>query len=198
MDATWLGFRIRQARERRGLSQEDLAAAVSKDQRAISEYEAGNRKLAVTGSQKPFAVLSTPADELDAQFSSDSRWIAFTSDESGRDEVYVQAAAYEESGPARTVRKWQVSTMGGGQPKWRADGKEIFYRSAAGALTSVAVRRAASELVFGTPRALFPLSGTPQFRGTSTYESTGDGQRFVILSPIGTADDLSITIVTSW
>ena len=118
----------------------------------------------LTGPEKPFAVLSTSADELDAQFSSDSRWIAFTSNESGRDEVYVQAAAYEEGSPAVPVRKWQVSTMGGGQAKWRADGKEIFYRSAAGALTSVVIRTAGSGLVFTTPRALFPLPGTPQFR----------------------------------
>ena len=96
------------------------------------------------------------------------------------------------------VRKWQVSTMGGGQAKWRADGKELFYRSAAGALTSVVVRTAGSGLVFTTPRALFPLPGTPQFRATYTYDSTADGQRFVILSPVQSDDDHSITIVTTW
>ena len=128
----------------------------------VGEFTSTNRldvwMWPLTGSQKPFALLSTPADELDAQFSSDCQWIAFTSDESGRDEVYVQAAAYEPAGPAPTVRKWQVSTMGGGQPRWRADGKEIFYRSAAGALTSVVVRTIGSGLSFATPQALFPLS----------------------------------------
>ena len=60
MDAVVLGLRIRQARERRGMSQEDLASAVSKDQRAISEYEAGKRKLAVTDLPNFATVLEVP------------------------------------------------------------------------------------------------------------------------------------------
>jgi transcriptional regulator with XRE-family HTH domain len=60
LDAKWLGFRIRQARERRGLSQEELASAVTKDQRAISEYENGRRKLAVTDLPVFAAVLGVP------------------------------------------------------------------------------------------------------------------------------------------
>lgn len=60
MDAKWLGFRIRQARERRGLSQEELAVAVTKDQRAISEYENGKRKLAVTDLPVFATVLEVP------------------------------------------------------------------------------------------------------------------------------------------
>jgi transcriptional regulator with XRE-family HTH domain len=60
LDAKWLGFRIRQARERRGLSQEELAVAVTKDQRAISEYENGKRKLAVTDLPVFATVLEVP------------------------------------------------------------------------------------------------------------------------------------------
>jgi transcriptional regulator with XRE-family HTH domain len=60
LDASWLGLRIRQAREHRGLSQEDLAAAISKDQRAISEYENGKRKLAVTDLPLIATVLEVP------------------------------------------------------------------------------------------------------------------------------------------
>ncbi|HYO80123.1 MAG TPA: hypothetical protein VES20_01875, partial [Bryobacteraceae bacterium] len=169
----------------------------------VGEYTSNSRLdvwiWPLTGSEKPHPLLATPADELEAQFSNDSRWIAFTSDESGRDEVYVQSAVYGNAQRAQTqtVHKRQVSTAGGGQPKWRADGKQIFYRSAAGVLTSVDIRTTASGLVFGTPQPLFPLPGTPQFRGTYTYDSSADGQRFVILSPIGSGD-ASITILTSW
>ena len=60
LDLALLGLRIREARERRGMSQEDLAAAVSKDQRAISEYEAGKRKLAVTDLPRFATVLDAP------------------------------------------------------------------------------------------------------------------------------------------
>lgn len=71
MNPKWLGLRIRQARELRGMSQEDLAAAVSKDQRAISEYENGKRKLAVTDLPAFATVLEVPVlyffeDEVDA------------------------------------------------------------------------------------------------------------------------------------
>src|SRR5262249_45410958 len=90
----------------------------------------------LTGAQKPFPFLHTAADELEGQFSPDGRWIAYTSDETGRDEVYVNKTV--ESG--RSGRKWLVSGAGGAQPRWRRDGTELFYRSGGGVLTSVGVR----------------------------------------------------------
>src|SRR5207245_2782644 len=81
--------------------------------------------LAPTGGQasadnKPITYLQTPFVESEARFSPDGKWMAYTSNESGRNQVYVQAI------PAGSG-KWQISTEGGSAPHWRRDGKEIFY-----------------------------------------------------------------------
>ena len=68
----------------------------------------------------------TPADETFGQFSPDGKWIAYSSDESGRREVYVQGFAPDRV-PAAAVGKWQISTAGGDKPRWRRDGKELYY-----------------------------------------------------------------------
>jgi Tol biopolymer transport system component len=75
--------------------------------------------LALAGDRKPVPFLQTPFDEFKGRFSPDGKWNAYTSNESGRDQVYVQPF------PA-TGGKWQVSTTGGLEPQWRADGKELF------------------------------------------------------------------------
>jgi len=80
------------------------------------------------GDRKPFPFLETEFGESDGRFSPDGRWIAYTSDESGKPEVYVQPFRPGDwaSVPAG---KWQVSTQGGSQARWRRDGKEIIYRA---------------------------------------------------------------------
>ena len=81
---------------------------------------------------KPIQVTQTPYNEMGSQFSSDGHWIAFESDESGRNEIYVQPFP----GPgAKTI----VSTGGGLQPRWRRDGKELFYVAPDGKLMAVAM-----------------------------------------------------------
>jgi Tol biopolymer transport system component len=76
--------------------------------------------LPLEGEKKPVPVVRTEFNERDGQFSPDGKWIAYQSDESGRFEIYVQPFL----GPGE---KWQVSTNGGAQVRWRKDGKEIFY-----------------------------------------------------------------------
>ena len=90
--------------------------------------------LPLSGERQPRPFLQNRFDEAEGQFSPDGRWIAYVSNETGRIEVYVQPSA----GPGG---KWQVSTGGGEQPKWRGDGKEIFYLSA-GKLMAVDVNTA--------------------------------------------------------
>src|SRR6185436_10819312 len=80
-----------------------------------------------TENQKPAPYLQTPANESQGRFSPDGKWVAYTSNESGQLEVYVQSL------PAGN-QKWLVSNNGGGYPAWRRDGKELFYRARDGKL----------------------------------------------------------------
>ncbi len=82
--------------------------------------------LPLTGGAKPTAILRTPSDEAAGQFSPDVHWIAYQSNESGRTEVYVRA--FPEGGT------WQISTAGGSWPRWRRDGKELYFISPDGQL----------------------------------------------------------------
>src|SRR5258708_119037 len=107
--------------------------------------------LNMEGDRKPVPFLQTPFFESQGQFSPDGHWIAYASDESGRFEVYVRPFP---SGPA----KWKISINGGEHPRWRGDGKEIFYLSPDRKLMAAAVNgKAASQPVFEAqgPVALF-------------------------------------------
>ena len=79
--------------------------------------------LPLEGERKPVPYLQTQFNEQMGQFSPDGRWVAYTSSESGRGEIYIQP--YPADGG-----KWQVSTDGGRQSRWRADGKELYYLTA--------------------------------------------------------------------
>ena len=103
--------------------------------------------LPMTGDSKPVPFLSTPFREGRGQFSPDGKWVAYTSDESGGNEVYVQ------SFPAGGA-KWPVSSKGGDWVRWRRDGREMFYIAADRKLMSVAVQPISGSLEFGTPRAV--------------------------------------------
>ena len=101
------------------------------------------------GDRKPIPVVVSPFLELDPKFSPDGRFLAYQSNESGRFEIYVQT--FPGAGG-----KWQVSTSGGVDASWRADGKELFYRAADQKLMAVDIQ-AGSSFQAGIPRAA--LSG---------------------------------------
>ena len=103
--------------------------------------------LPLTGDRKAFPFLSTPFNERQGAFSPDGKWVAYASNESGRNEVYVR--------PFPTPGgQWQISTSGGDAPRWRADGKELYYMASDGKLMAVAVAQGAA-FAPGTPEALF-------------------------------------------
>ena len=148
--------------------------------------------LPLEGDRKPVPFLKTEFSEQDAQFSPDGRWIAYQSTESGPQQVYVQPF------PA-TGAKWQISKSGGTVPKWRRDGKELFYLAADRQLTAVDVtlpRDAKGSLQAGIPKPLFAsraAGGLPRFAGSR------DGQRFLIF--VRTEDDSGpspATVVLNW
>jgi len=140
--------------------------------------------LPLAGERKPVPVLRTPANELDAHCSPDRRWLAYTSDESGRPEIYV--SSFPAAGG-----KWPISTGGGTQPRWRGDGTELFYLTPDRTLMSVHVGTGStSTFEAGTAAPLFPIRGT-------SYAATADGRRFVTNEPTSEAAP-PVTVVLNW
>jgi serine/threonine protein kinase len=119
-------------------------------------------------------LLNSRASETDGQISSDGEWVAYASDESGAWEIYVS------SFPGATG-KWQVSRGGGTEPRWRADGKEIFYISPGGMLMAVPVSEG-SGFSTGAPMPLFQIHGRAPISSTDvfTYDVAKDGKRFLV------------------
>ena len=127
---------------------------------------------------KPFPVVQTKASENKAQFSPDGKWIAYQSDASGRDEIYVQPFAGPEQKPGA---RSQVSPGGGMDVRWGRQGTEVFYVSGDGRLMTVPIRLASERqsLEIGAPVPLFPTL----LQGSSTqhrYAVSADGQRFLM------------------
>ena len=130
--------------------------------------------------------MRTEFNEQGPQFSPDGHWIAYQSNESGRYEVYV--APFPGPGGKR-----QVSTAGGALPRWRADGKELFYRAADNRLMAAEVdaKGGAFEV-----KKVEPLFGP--IVGATSYDVSADGQRFLTLVPVGGETDTPLTVVQNW
>lgn len=152
--------------------------------------------LPVEPGRKPIAVLQTPFDETDGQFSPDGKWIAYTSNESGCNEVYVTAF----DGASRSAGgKWQVSNQGGRAPRWRSDGKELFYLSVGGrAIMAAEIRMPAQWVETGTPRELFAAVMQANTGDTPyPYDVAADGQRFLIQEPTDIQSS-PLTVILNW
>jgi Tol biopolymer transport system component len=143
------------------------------------------------GDQKWETFLQTSANESRAMFSPNGRWVVYESDESGKKEIYVQS--FPASGA-----KWQISASGGSQPRWRRDGKELFYLSSARKVTAVDVNTEATTFAHGTPRALLD---TPILKGEDhpgdQYAVTADGQRFLV-NTLAEERTAPISLVLNW
>ena len=155
---------------------------------------AGDPRQAVREARKPVAFLQTQFAESLANLSPDGHWIAYVSNESGRFEVYVQSFPTPSG-------KWQVSTEGGTQPRWRRDGREMFFLAPDQKLMAVPVRLA-STFEAGAPAALFEANIIPAGAGVPgvghQYDVTADGQRFLLnLEPQETAST-PLTVVLNW
>jgi hypothetical protein len=147
----------------------------------------------VDGNGQPIPVARGRHNELQGAVSPDGRWIAYASDESGVHEVYVQSFP-DPNAAQRTT----VSSDGGTQPRWRADGRELFYMRPDGTLMAVPVR---SQRDF-VPGAAIPLFKSPLPAPVSGYRMdyvpAADGQRFVMKVPVDGALPPSITVVLNW
>ena len=128
---------------------------------------------------KPRPFVVQPFSQAQGQFSPDGDWVAYSSDESGRLEVYVRPRDGREL-------RWQISAAGGGQPRWRTDGRELFYVSLDGTVMSVPIRTTKNEV---TAEAPAPLFTEPSLRvnnnlyyygGAAGYDVAADGSRFLV------------------
>jgi Tol biopolymer transport system component/predicted Ser/Thr protein kinase len=138
--------------------------------------------VSLDGTPKPEPFLQTQFNEVRATFSPDGKWVAYVSDESGREEVYVT------SFPARSGRR-QISTGGGRRPRWRSDGRELFYAARGGKVMTVEVGPGGE---FGPPTELF------QIRGAREYAVAPDGQRFLVDVGIENPTTAPATVVLNW
>ena len=146
--------------------------------------------LPMSGDQQPSPFLRTEFNEQQAQFSADGKWIAYTSDESGTLEVYVQT--FPASGG-----RWRVSTGGGSQPSWRRDGREMFYITADRKLMAVDVSLGPTFKA-GIPKTLFATRNLNLTEVRTQYAATADGQRFLINSNAEETNTTPISVVVNW
>ena len=155
--------------------------------------------LPMDGDRKPFPVVRTQFSERDGQFSPDGKWIAFQSDESGRDEIYVQPFP----GPGRKVL---ISTNGGIQVRWRQDGRELFYIAADDQLMAVPIKVSSDRQSIepGAPSALFPARvgriavGAVVDLPRQQYIVSSDGQRFLMNTLVNDTNTDPITVILNW
>jgi hypothetical protein len=136
--------------------------------------------------RKPVKLLGSA---IHGNFSPDGRLLAYSSNESNRYEVYVQTLPLSD-------KKWPVSTNGGYEPRWRADGREIYYLSEDRKLMAVSVGEGPS---FGVPKQLFQTqvpAGVSPLR--THYVPSRDGRRFLINTQTGDPAPTPITIVLNW
>ena len=187
------------------------ASGWSRDGRFLLYTEAGTdtqgdiwvlpNPLGTAGESKPYRFLQTAADESEAQLSPDGRWVAYTSNESGTSEVYVRPFTTGEG-------RWKVSVKGGTEPRWRGDGRELFYVEPPGDsqhagsgwtfMATPVTGGANGAFVAGKPLPLFSHAlrlRSPDLNEFSYAVST-DGQRFLVLSSPQVQE--SIHVLTNW
>jgi Tol biopolymer transport system component len=145
--------------------------------------------LPMSGDRTPSVFLQTPFNEESPAFSPDDRWVAYDSDASGRFEVYVRSLAPGGG-------QFRISSNGGWAPKWRGDGRELFFLALDGTMMAADITLAAT-IQAGVPHALFP---TPLLRGNDrhTYAVTKGGKRFLFPVPDPHQSAVPLTIALNW
>jgi dipeptidyl aminopeptidase/acylaminoacyl peptidase len=137
-------------------------------------------------------LLPGPETRKNAQFSPDGKWMAYTSNENGKWEVYVTSFPDLRG-------KWQISNNGGNQPRWRGDGKEIFYLAADGKMMASPVTTG-EHFDPGTPLPLFQAKVREQVAGSELvmYDVSRDGQRFLINTQMERTEAQPMMVVLNW
>jgi eukaryotic-like serine/threonine-protein kinase len=142
----------------------------------------------VDGKEKPYTIAKTRFEERAGTFSPDGSWVAYSSNESLRYEIYLIPF------PEADGKRLTVSDQGGASPAWRRDGKEIYFVAGDGRLTAVPVTIRGSDVQFGPAESLFPVDSSDFNRA---YEPSRDGQRFLITKPAAPGG-AAFTVVLNW
>ena len=133
--------------------------------------------------------LKEPANEAQAIISPDGKWVAYTSDESGRSELFIRP--FDRAGAGQSAR-WRVSRDGASSPAWRNDSKELFFKDLTGVPVSVSVSASGNTFEAGVPQRL-PIQGS-----IGPWGVTGDGKRFLFALPPQTSLPAPITVILNW
>jgi Tol biopolymer transport system component len=143
--------------------------------------------------RKAEALVDTINYEGYATLSPDGKWLAYQSDESGSDGVYVQPF---DNGAPGTKKLSTISAGGGGLPRWRRDGGELYYMTQPGVVYAVTVHLSDGDFAFDPPRELFHTRPAP--KSWNLYDVSADGQRFLMNVPMEWPSGSPITVTTSW
>ena len=144
--------------------------------------------------------LATPSTETNGRFSPNGEWIAYISDESGRDELYVQSFPIGRG-------KWRLSMNGAASPRWRRDGQELFFVAPDQSVMAVAVHLAGNTPQFDVARPLFRLAdsalsvftaGTLMSRSSVAFDVFPDGNRFIALATASGQDKTAMSLIVNW
>jgi Tol biopolymer transport system component len=178
------------------LIREDLPqipVSVSPDNRYLLYWHNGAtdtdlRMLPLDDGAESVELVADDFNQFGAQISPDGRWFAYDSDESGQSEIYV--SSFPEPG-----RKWQISTDGGSQVRWRGDGRELYFLTPTAKIMVAEVDPSGSVFRVGEVKELFEAPRMPLSGGD--YDVTSDGQRF-LMNTVGDTAFQPITLVVNW
>jgi Tol biopolymer transport system component len=137
-------------------------------------------------------LLKGPETTRNGQFSPEGNWVAYASNASGKWEIYVTSFPDVHG-------KWQISSAGGTQPRWRGDGKELFYLASDGKMMAVPLT-VGGHFDSGAPVALFQASPKEQVAGSElvTWDVTKDGQRFLINTQLENEEAKPMMVILNW
>ncbi|MFN0103736.1 MAG: TolB family protein, partial [Bryobacteraceae bacterium] len=166
--------------------------SVSPDGRWMIENSFGDIVLLpLSGEPKPIPFLNSPSNETNGMISPDGRWIAYRSDETGSNQIFIQPIPEVMGGP-KDRGKWQISNEGGSTARWRKDSKELFYGQPDGKIMSVDITVSGNALQASPPKALFNTLGA-----APVFDVTPDGQRFLVAEPEKNSEP-PFTVILNW
>jgi Tol biopolymer transport system component/DNA-binding winged helix-turn-helix (wHTH) protein len=165
--------------------------------RSANETQGDVRVFDMARGGKPIPLLNTPFHEANAAFSPDGKWLAFTSNESGRPELYVQAFRSDD-GPSMIGERYLVSRAGAQAVRWRRDGRELFYLDFDGRVQAVSVRLSPKpEFGLATPLFRITTEARAAIHSVLGFDVSADGNRFII--PVVTSQESpSIVVIQNW
>jgi Tol biopolymer transport system component len=146
--------------------------------------------LPLNGDRKPYTFLETLFNAQMGAFSPDGHWVAYVSNDSGKDEIYVVPFP----NPGARV---QVSIQGGSQPRWRRDGRELYYLSPEAKIMAAELPTRTGDFRVGAVRPLFALSGLTGVPGF-LYDVSADGQRFIAVQEREHTSTVPLTVMANW